>query len=163
MKEIIDLPCGKKIADAIAFFYIDLPCGEKIADAIAFFYRLREWLGEGKDVLIWWKDQEGNCHYFQSDLGETVDNSATPKIISCRNIDSKVFDKFLLYLKANEILELQMDEDPKILNNYNDYYCVLMESGEFNSFVLIHGCHRNHKFKNIQERIYKIKKMMSKK
>jgi hypothetical protein len=134
---------------------IELPYGKKLDNCVSCIYRMREWLGEGIDVLIWWKDRKGICHYFQSLMGETDDKQAVPKIVAHENIDSKAFDKFLQSLEYNGILEFQMDEDPKILNNYNDYYFIYMEDGRSNDFRLVHGYHGDPRFKKIKNAIHK--------
>ena len=96
---------------------LDLPCKDKLDNSTAFICRFREWLGEGYDLLIWYRDTEGKCHYFQSYMGETLDKESTPKVIIHEDISSQIFDKFLESLTQNGILEFQMDENPKIMNN----------------------------------------------
>ena len=131
----------------------DIPHSERLDGSIAYFYRLREWLGDGYDMLMWWKSQDGKCHYFQSVMGETIEPNA--KIIADRDIDSKVFDELLKKLKCNGIMELQIDENPKIMNNYVDSYFVLLEGDKFHSFQLLCGYHSDCRFKKIQNIIYR--------
>jgi hypothetical protein len=133
---------------------VDLPYKDKLDDSVAFFCRLREWLGEGYDILIWHKDREKKCHYFQSYMGETLDKDLTPEIVN-KDIKSKTFDKFLKSLEDNGMLELQMDENPKIMNNYNDYYFISMEDGRSHSFHLLNGYHGDPRFTEIKDLIYK--------
>jgi hypothetical protein len=134
---------------------LDLPCKDKLDNSVAFVCRFREWsLGEGHDILIWYKDRERKCHYFQSCMGETLDKDLTPEVIS-KDIRSKIFDKFLKSLEHNGILEFQMDENPKIMNNYNDCYFVHMEDGRSHCFQLLNGYHSDPRFTKIKDLIYK--------
>ncbi|HEY9693763.1 MAG TPA: hypothetical protein V6D15_16275 [Oculatellaceae cyanobacterium] len=133
---------------------VDLPCKDILASSISYFCRFREWL-EGYDILIWYKDREKKCYYFQSYMGETLNKNLIPKVIS-KEIRSRIFDKFLKSLEHNGILEFQMDENPKIMNNYNDSYFVRMEDGRSHCFQLLNGYHGDPRFTKIQGIIRRI-------
>lgn len=127
----------------------ELPYYENLTNSTSFFYRMREWLGEGYDVIMCWKDSDNRCYYFQSFMGETAEKKDASIIHG--SIDLKKFEEILQGLKKNGILELKMDENPKILNNYNDFYFVSFDGGNYNSFCLLHGYHGDYRFKKIQK------------
>jgi hypothetical protein len=134
---------------------IDLPCKDKLDNSVAFFCRLREWLGEEYDILIWYKDSEKKCHYFQVYMKETLDKNLSPELVS-KDIRPKIFDKFLKSLEHNGILEFQMDENPRIMNNYNDSYFIRMEDGRSHCFQLLNGYHGDPRFTKIKSIIRRI-------
>ena len=134
---------------------VDLPCKDKLNDSIAFVCRVREWLEED-DILIWYKDKEKKCYYFQSCIEETSDKDLIPKVI-IKDIRSKIFDKFLRSLEHNGILEFQMDENPEIMNNYNDSYFIRMEDGRSHCFQLLNGYHGDPRFAKIKNIIRKVR------
>ena len=139
---------------------IDLPCKDKLDNSIAFICRFREWLGEGHDILIWRKNTKLVCHYFESRMGETFDKDLTPKIMANKYTSSKLFNKFLKDLEHNGILEFQMDENPRIMNNYNDYYFIRLEDGRSHCFHLLHGYHGDPRFTEIKNLIYRAQKRL---
>ncbi|MEH1933087.1 MAG: hypothetical protein V7L14_05050 [Nostoc sp.] len=118
-------------------------------DAIAHIYCLRQCLGEGTDIVRWWKMPTGKCYFIQSITGATIKKNPIPKIITYREINPINFDIMLQNLVLLNIMEFQMDAEHGIMTNYNDFYYVALENGSSHSFTLLCGYHRDPRFNQI--------------
>ncbi|MEH1891096.1 MAG: hypothetical protein V7K92_17155 [Nostoc sp.] len=123
-----------------------LPYTEQLAVALEYVYRLRTWLGNGIDVEMWWKSPTGECHFFQSLIGETIEENPVPKIYRDTEIALDKFDLMIKRLVANGVMELQSDTEHGIMTNCNEFYYVLLKDGSSNFFLAMCGHHRDSRF-----------------
>ncbi|MHC5725874.1 MAG: hypothetical protein ACYTXY_17395 [Nostoc sp.] len=121
----------------------------QVVDAIAHIYRIRQWLGEGTNVVKWWKMPTGKCYFIQNVTGETTEKNPVPTVTAYREIKPKKFDLMLQNLVSLGIMEFKLDEEHGIMTNYNDFYSVALENGHSHSFILLCGYHRDPRFNQI--------------
>jgi len=106
-----------------------LPYYSKIEDSLEFFYRFREWIGDGYEIVIWWKNKERKCCYLDMAIEETGEISSIKKIIADKTIRTNKVDKFIENLVSQEIMQLETDNDHRIMRNFHDSYFILLENG----------------------------------